>query len=169
MIRRFSWPLILCAAGVILLNPACQIEETREGAGSALDFSYRLLDGSTIDAADYYGSVVLINFWDSWCGSCQAEQDDLNRLYTDLHSSGLEILGLALARDGVPAIEQYLAAEHVPYAVGLFGEEVEAMFGYPEALPQTYIIDRNGKIAHEISGSTGYDEFVSLIEPLLSN
>ena len=43
------------------------------------------------------------------------------------------------------------------------------MLGTPAVIPYTFIIDRNGEIAHEISGDADYEEFVSLIEPLFSD
>ena len=167
---RFSIVVLLFAA---MISTDCRDKDTGErdspADGTALDFWIELVDEPTFNASNYFGSVVLINFWDTWCGPCQDEQPDLNRLYNDYRDDGLQIIGVSFARSGVPAVATYLEEYEVPYTSGIIGPSVTGVLGTPAVIPYTFIIDRNGEIAHEISGGTDYDEFVSLIEPLLSD
>lgn len=164
--RRGGMALLI--AGVLFWDPACQIQDTHEGAGTALDFSLDMVNGESMDAAEFFGSVVLINFWDTWCGSCIEEQDDLNRLYTDFREQGLEIIGVSLARYGLPKVSAYLEEHSVEYTSGIIGPGITAVHGTPSAIPLSIIIDRDGAVVHRISGGCEYAEFVTLITPLLN-
>lgn len=159
---------LLLAAGILFGNSACHIEDTREGAGTALDFSLKLVNGKVIDAAEFFGSVVLINFWDTRCGSCHAEQDDLNRLFAEHHNEGLVIIGIALAAHGLTDVLAYLTENHVEYISGVFGESVRGRLGQPSVIPRSVLVDRVGVLVNEWTGARAYDELLEQINPLLS-
>ena len=74
------------------------VEPARVGK-PAPDFSYRDLQGRQVRLSDYAGRVVLVYFWSSWCGACEAQAGDLRALYDRYHGSGLEILGVSYDAD----------------------------------------------------------------------
>ena len=137
--------------------------------GTALDFTIELVHGGVFNAGSYIGSVVLVNFWDTWCGPCRQEQDDLNRLYADYHGDGFEIIGIALAHNGVTAVADYLTEYGVEYTSGLTGQSVVAMFGAIASIPKTFVITRSGELDSVHVGRLEYDNFVAMISPLLGN
>jgi peroxiredoxin len=56
------------------------------------------LVGDTVHLSDYVGKskLLLLDFWASWCSPCIAEQKILKEQYKDLHSKGLEIIGISI-------------------------------------------------------------------------
>ena len=157
----------LLMAGVLCSISACDIQESREGAGTALDFTLELVSGEWFDAAELYGSVVLLNFWDTSCGACEHEQSDLNRLFSDFHMQGLELVGVTYARDGRAAAERYLREHAVPYSCGYFGAHVLRVFGSINALPTTIVIARAGAIDTTTTGKLSHNALAALVAPLL--
>lgn len=155
---------------LVLLLAGCRdkLDDT-DGSldGNDLNFHLQLVNGSVFYASVLLGDVVLVNFWDTWCGPCRQEQDDLNRLYTDFHDDGVELIGVALAANGLAEVQAYLTSSDVQYTSGLFGPSVEARFGSPESIPRTYIIGRNGRVAQTVIGARDYDDYVAMISPLL--
>ncbi|MBK6765393.1 MAG: TlpA family protein disulfide reductase [bacterium] len=135
--------------------------------GPGLTFTLPLVDGTTLAADTLAGSVVLINFWDTWCGPCRQEQPDLNALYAEFHSAGLEIVGVSLALNGLTEVTEYIAANNVEYPSGIINSSIQAIYGYPPAIPRSYLINRAGNIASEHTGRMTYNEFTAAIAPLL--
>lgn len=169
---QWKWLPILLVLVVSLILGSCNRKHTAQpfnpAEGTALDFWMELVSGPIYNASDAFGSVVLINFWDTWCGPCRYEQPDLNQLYTEFSDDGLEIIGISLAHEGVPAVAAYLDEFNVEYPSGIIGPGVTETHPYPVSIPHTLIIDRAGVICHELTGSRSYETFAELITPLLS-
>lgn len=164
---------VLSVALALLIVTGCSDKDDddnyAEANGTALDFRIALVRGGTFDAGSRLGSVVLVNFWDTWCVPCRLEQWDLNQLFTEFHDDGLEIVGVAIAHDGIPTVAEYLTEFEVEYISGLTGQSVEAIFGVPSGIPKTYLINRSGEIAYVQTGMLDYDHFAEMITHLLEN
>ena len=135
-------------------------------AKDAPDFKLTSLDGKEVSVSDYKGKVVLVNFWATWCPPCLAEMPDLNKLYVDYKDKGLQILGLTVS-SRAKDIPKKVKQSGVTYPILLEAEPVAAKFGGFGAIPQTFIIDKQGKIVHSITGARSYKAFEKLIKPLL--
>lgn len=168
MERRFFRTALL-VSGLLLSEPGCEIQESHLGSGTALDFSLELTDGDWLDVTEFYGSVVLVNFWDTNCGACEHEQGDLNRLHREFDRHGLEIIGITHAREGRFAARQFVLEHGVPYPCGYFGADVQRVLGNVTALPTTILIDRAGVIDTTIAGQQTYEALASVVAPLLEN
>jgi thiol-disulfide isomerase/thioredoxin len=54
-----------------------------------------LLDGKPFTTADWKGKVILVDFWATWCGPCREELPRVEKMYSDYHAKGLEVLGVS--------------------------------------------------------------------------
>jgi peroxiredoxin len=102
-------------------------------------------DGKSVKLSSLKGKLVLIDFWASWCGPCRRENPNVVRVYNQYKSKGFEIYGVSLDKDRnawLKAIEQDgLTWLHV------FDQQSAAAQTYQvSAIPQTYLIDKNGNI-----------------------
>ena len=103
------------------------------------------------------GQVVLLNFWASWCPPCVAEMPSLERLHQRLGGRGLLVLGISVDADSA-AYDAFLRSNKITFANYRDPERristVYGTFMYPE----TYIIDRQGRLVRKIIGSLEWDD-----------
>jgi len=124
----------------------------RLGEEVAPPFQFSTLDGQQIDSSELRGSVVVLNFWATWCGPCRLEMPSLQSLHEDRASDGVVVLGLSVDVAPDQKIVDFLAEHKIDYPVGMATNAHRRDFGGVSMLPSTFIIDRKGMIRHEVTG-----------------
>ncbi len=107
--------------------------------------------GRRLDLAEYRGRVRVFDLWASWCGPCRKIIPELNDLYARLRNRGLVVIGLSLD-DHPAAVAAFQRRIPLRYPNGMFNEEAAKLFGYPDAVPTTYLVDRDGVIRERFIG-----------------
>ena len=135
---------------------------------TAPDFALKDADGRTVRLSDYRGKVVLVNFWATWCGPCKIEIPWFMELEQENKDRGFAVLGVAMDEGGWDAIKPFLAELRVNYRTLLGTDMVAQQFGGVEALPTTFVIDREGRIASTHVGLVNKSDYENDIEALLA-
>jgi thiol-disulfide isomerase/thioredoxin len=107
-----------------------------------------MLDGSTIDVG---GKVVVLNFWASWCAPCRAELPLLEQLHDRLDHDRALVVGVnvdASERTG-QALARRLSLD-LPVSWDPNGQVASQLS--PPAMPTTYVIDAQGRVAETFVG-----------------
>lgn len=133
------------------------------------EFSMTTFDGQTVSSADYAGKVIVINFWASWCKPCEAEARELEEAY-QYYRAGDEVVFLGLAYvDTEPKSLGYLQKFGVTYLNGPdLATKVSQMFRIT-GVPETYIIDRQGKLQYFKKGPfSTTNEIIGVVDGVLS-
>ncbi len=134
---------------------------------AAPDFALKDADGKTVRLSDYKGKVVLLDFWATYCGPCKIEIPwfmDFERKHKD---QGFSVLGVSMDEDGWDAVKPFVNDVGINYRVMMGNDSTADMFGGIEALPTTFLIDRDGKIADVHVGLASRSDFEDAIEQLL--
>jgi cytochrome c biogenesis protein CcmG/thiol:disulfide interchange protein DsbE len=124
------------------------------------------LDGGKVELADLKGSVVMVDFWSSWCPPCRAEASSLSAVYRDYRERGIEFVGVAIW-DTPEAARELLKAAESEYPAGLDEKGVIAIDYGVTGIPEKYFIDREGKIVRKFVGPMGEDILRGLLDELL--
>ena len=137
------------------------------GAGRAADFNLKAVqDGKAYSLSQFKGKVVLINFFTFFCGPCRQEMPHLSQISQELKGQGFQMLGIGLA--STPAqLKQIVTQLNLAYPVLEGNDAVSKAYGGVELVPLTFIIDKEGNIAHKILGARSKEEFEKMIKPLL--
>jgi peroxiredoxin len=134
---------------------------------AAPSFSRTDLAGQTITMSHYRGKVVLLNFWATWCGPCLAEIPTFIGWQKQFGARGLQILGVSMDDDVAPARATY-RRYRIDYPVIMGDARLGLQYGGILGLPVTFLIDRNGKIAHVYSGPIEVNRTIDDIQKLLA-
>ena len=124
------------------------------------------LDGRQLKLENLRGQVVLLNFWATWCGPCRTEVPELNSLQHDFAGRGLNVVGVSWddSLEGVRGFQQEIPQS---YTVALGGENLQDEFGGIRSLPETIVIDREGRVRQRIIGARDRAAFEAIVKPLL--
>jgi cytochrome c biogenesis protein CcmG, thiol:disulfide interchange protein DsbE len=126
----------------------------------------RLSGNGTESLEDYRGTVVVLNFWASWCKPCREESPLLDRWHERMKRGGGTVLGvdtLDLTTDARDFISEY----ELSYPMLRDGEgETRESFGIV-GFPETFVIDRRGRIAAVRRGPVDDAFMRSQVAPLL--
>jgi len=119
------------------------------------DFSAPNPEGKVVSLKESLGKVTIVDFWASWCGPCRKENPNVVALYKELHSKGLNIIGVSLDKEAGKWKEAIakdgLTWTHVSNLK--FWEEPIAAQYHVESIPATFILDASGKVvAQDLRG-----------------
>jgi cytochrome c biogenesis protein CcmG/thiol:disulfide interchange protein DsbE len=111
-------------------------------------FSLTTFSGEVINTADFSGKVILVNFWASWCTVCEDEAVELETAWQQYKPDGeVVFLGVDYV-DTEPEAKAYLNKFNVTFPNGPdLRTKISQMFRI-RAVPETYIIGRDGKLAY---------------------
>jgi peroxiredoxin/outer membrane lipoprotein-sorting protein len=116
----------------------------------AVDFTLTDLDGRTVNLRDLRGQVVLLNFWATWCGPCVRELPSIERLHRAFKGKGLVTLGLNTEEPAVA--REFIKRGGYTFATLVDDQRAMTRAYRVSAIPQTLIIDKDGKVAAHFIG-----------------
>lgn len=151
-------------AAVFVLGAAAFYWGHRSKAGRALlvgdrapDFALPGLDRNTVSLANYRGQVVVLNFWATWCQPCVEEAPSLEKFSAEMQPLGVTVIGVSVDED-VAALQKFVADYRLSFPIARDpGGSLAAHFGTFK-FPETYIIDRNGRVAEKIIGAIDWQD-----------
>jgi len=114
-------------------------------------FTLKALDGRTISSAAFRGKVTIVNFWATWCGPCRAEIPDLIALQKK-YPDQLQVIGISEDEIAAGEVKRFVDAHGMNYPVAMTSHDVERLFPGINALPTSYIVDRDGKVVQRHQG-----------------
>ena len=157
-----TWAAIAAAAGIILIFavPSYRQGEASIAGKRAGDFPLQV-DGKPARLSDFRGKVVVLNFWASWCQPCVEEAPSLNRLQKHIAPRNAVIVGVA-ADENQAAYDKFLQDQAIVFPTyrdpGTKDQHSPIAETYGTSMyPETYVIDRNGKIARKLIGFQQWD------------
>ena len=179
----------LVAAAVVLGAAACDggatAQDTAVGNGSSFvtgsygttvfqlaarpkapDVTGTTLTGSKFKLSTDRGSVVVMNFWGSWCTPCREEAAALSALARNFAGTGVRFVGVDI-RDDPASAEAFMRTFRIDYpSLNDPNDEIALDFSGtvpPAGIPTTLVIDRSGRIAARIVGQASYSGLKALI------
>jgi cytochrome c biogenesis protein CcmG, thiol:disulfide interchange protein DsbE len=166
--RAFAATLgVLAVLGLLGFGLASKSSGSLEVGEPVPDTELPRLDGDGAGSiADYRGDWVLVNFWASWCDPCRTESPDLERFHERHRKDGFTVLGINqsdLSEDALAFVEEYGLS--YPQLRDGEGERAEE-FGMT-GLPESFLVDPDGNVAHIRRGPVDAEYLETYVEPLI--
>ena len=152
-----------------------QVEAKIDGK-PAPEVKFKDLDGKEVTLAQFKGTVVLVDFWATWCDPCYVEIPWLIEMQKKYAAKGFTVLGVAMDEEGKSAVTPFLAKERfdvngqklpMNYPIVLGNDDVADKFGGLLGYPTGFLITRDGKVVKKFQGLTSFDEIAKAIESQL--
>lgn len=144
------------------------ITNTPSKASGKLSFSTVDLDGNPVtDEIIKNAKVVMVNYWEPWCGPCVEEMPDLEKLYEKYKEQGLLILGVFSSTDMDDDARQIIKDCNISYPVVRCDSNLEKFM--TDYFPTTVFADAEGNIISDepIIGANSYSDWEKMIESYL--
>jgi thiol-disulfide isomerase/thioredoxin len=109
-------------------------------------------EGKTVQADQFKGNIVVLDFWATWCVPCIAEIPTLNRLQQKYGASGVRVVGVALASGDAKEVKPFIGRNKMKYTV-LLGDDDQVYDLNVIAFPTTYLVTRDMKIFRRYMGA----------------
>lgn len=133
----------------------------------APSFTLTSIENKPVSLDDYKGKVVLLDFWATWCPPCRKGIPDLIALQKR-YQGRLVVIGISVDQpDTKPEVVPFARKMGINYPVVYSDGNVDMLYGGIEAIPTSFIIDKEGKVVKKTVGLESIDNYISVIEPLL--
>jgi len=118
---------------------------------TAPNFTITTTAGDQMTPRNFGGKVLVLNFWASWCAPCVEEAPSLNEFAKTFKDSGVVVLGVSVDRNE-QLHQNFVKRFGVSYPIARDPEENLSYRYGTYKIPESYIIDRNGKVVRKYAG-----------------
>jgi cytochrome c biogenesis protein CcmG, thiol:disulfide interchange protein DsbE len=117
--------------------------------------------GTQASLASLRGKIVVVNMWASWCGPCIEESALLESLWSRYRTRGVVLLGIQVedfSKDGLAFYKKY----GLTYPSVRDGGDVTKRAYHATGVPETFVVDRQGRLALTFRGQVTGDDATAL-------
>ncbi len=162
---------LLVAATLAAFVSRLHAAELKRWKGNAVAPPIDLLsvDGTPLSLRQLRGTVVLVNFWATWCEPCVTEMPSLQQLRDELAASSFEVLAVNY-QEGPARISSFMQKMNLTLPVVRDTDGSVARAWGARIFPASYLLDRSGRIRHALSGGADWTSppLISTIRTLLA-
>ena len=119
-----------------------------------------------VNLSSFFGKPIVVNFWATWCGPCQAELPEFEEAYKK-YNGDIEFLMVNLTdgyNDTVDSVKQFVNRNKFEFPL-YFDTEYSATNTYSlYSIPQTLFIDKDGNIVKLYRGMISKQALEGYIE-----
>jgi cytochrome c biogenesis protein CcmG, thiol:disulfide interchange protein DsbE len=162
--------ILLLTVGLVWVVAGTLQVRIIEAGDTAPDFSVVTEHGRTVTPSNFGGKILALNFWASWCPPCVEELPSMNEFAKEYASQGVVVLGISIDKNE-NLYKRFLSQRQVAFDTAR-DPEANISVGYGTfQIPETYIIDRNGKVLEKTADAFNWmdPQFLARMNSMLKN
>jgi cytochrome c biogenesis protein CcmG/thiol:disulfide interchange protein DsbE len=133
----------------------------------APSFELTALDGRPMVLSAQSGRIVVLNVFASWCAPCRLEAPDIEQTWRAYQGRDVQFFGLGY-KDAPSKAQAFLDEFDVTYPCAVESENSTALEYGVTGVPETFVIDRDGRVLHHIIGPVEGTRLAALLDEALS-
>jgi len=140
--------------------------------GKALgQMGWEIADGQRSVVSEYRGKVLVLDFYATWCGPCRETIPNLVALQRRHNAEGLRVVGLNVGGpDDLSQVSSFAKEFSIQYPLAVPDADLsQLLLGNVDAIPQTFVFDRNGQLVKRFVGAPSNEVFNSIVERTLQS
>ena len=159
----------LCVAAFLMLLLPIQSEAIVRRGQPAPAFNLFAITGQPVSTEGLKGSVVVVDFWATWCPPCRESLPFLNELHRKYAKQGLQIVGMNVDEGAERELKAFIAEKGLGYTIVMAPRKLQNDYGV-RALPVLFVLNKQGQVVEQMLGfSAGHARALeNLVKKLLS-
>src|SRR5215470_230071 len=132
---------------------------------------WEIADGQRSVVSEYRGKVLVLDFYATWCGPCRETIPNLVELQRRYNNDGLRVIGLNVGGpDDLSQVSHFAKEFSIQYPLAVPDSDLsQLLLGDVDAIPQTFVFDRNGQLVKRFVGAPATDVFNNIVERTLQS
>lgn len=106
-------------------------------------FTFNAFNGEKISLDQFKGKIVLLDFWETWCGKCISTFPEINRIAKEYKSKGIEVLGITTENKN---LVKKLIKKHKLEYINIFADRTMIKKYELSSRPIYILVSKEGKI-----------------------
>jgi len=157
-------PLVVMLAAGFGRDPKLRSEAAVGKAAPGFDLEQ--VQGGRFDLEAYRGSPVVVNFWSTWCQPCKIEHPILLEAAQSYGPAGVRFVAVVY-QDEPAKVRSYITRYGSRWPTLLDpGGRTAIAYGVA-GVPETFFVDKEGKIVHKVAGAVTQQAMIETLESLL--
>ena len=115
----------------------------------ANDITLPLLNSGNMKISDFENSIIILNFWASWCGPCRWEMPFFEEINKEFKNKNVTVIGISVS-DPIPIAKNFAEKSNISYVLASDSEGKVTRAYNVLQLPTTFILNKEGEIIREI-------------------
>jgi thiol-disulfide isomerase/thioredoxin len=133
------------------------------------ELGWHLADGQRNLVSQYKGSVLVLDFYATWCQPCRKSIPELVELQRQFGDKGLRVVGLNVGGpDDWPKVADFARELEIGYTLAVPENELSSfLMSDNQEIPQTFVFDRQGQMVKRLIGVTTAEQLTATVETVI--
>ncbi len=149
-------------------TPVSSEQTNTQGLIDAPDFTLTNMEGEAFSISDHKGKVIVLNIWATWCPPCREEIPDFIEIQNEMRDDGVLFVGVSVDETGWDVVRPFAEEFQINYPLVVDDGTVYAKYGPLPGLPTSFIINKQGQVAHVAPGMVTKAQLQPILQELVA-